>query len=95
VVLAWEPVLGRTRITYPWKQRQHLCDYTYDSAVRLISVTENATPVVSTTNFLTITGMRGLSQEKLAEKADMTRNYIGQIERAEKKVTLDALWRIA
>jgi transcriptional regulator with XRE-family HTH domain len=36
-----------------------------------------------------------LSQERLAEKADMTRNYIGQIERAEKKVTLEALWKIA
>ncbi len=36
-----------------------------------------------------------LSQEKLAERADFTRNYIGQIERAEKKVTLEALWKIA
>lgn len=37
----------------------------------------------------------GLSQEQLAEKADLTRNYIGDIERAEKKVTLETLVRIA
>lgn len=36
-----------------------------------------------------------LSQEKLAEKADLTLNYIGQVERAEKKITLETLWRIA
>ena len=37
----------------------------------------------------------GLSQEGLAERADLTRNYIGDIERAEKKVTLEALAKIA
>ena len=36
-----------------------------------------------------------LSQEELAEKADFTRNYIGDIERGEKKATVDALARIA
>lgn len=36
-----------------------------------------------------------LSQEKLAEKADLNRNYIGEIERAEKKITIETLWRIA
>ena len=36
-----------------------------------------------------------LSQEKLAEKADLNRNYIGEIERAEKKITLETLWKIA
>jgi transcriptional regulator with XRE-family HTH domain len=36
-----------------------------------------------------------LSQEDLAEKADLTRNYIGDIERAEKKVTLETLAKIA
>ena len=37
----------------------------------------------------------GLSQEKLAEKADLNRNYIGEIERAEKKVTVEVLWKLA
>jgi transcriptional regulator with XRE-family HTH domain len=37
----------------------------------------------------------GLSQEELAEKADLTRNYIGQIERAEKRIHLETLARIA
>jgi transcriptional regulator with XRE-family HTH domain len=36
-----------------------------------------------------------LSQERLAEKADLTRNYIGNIERAENKVTLEALAKVA
>ena len=36
-----------------------------------------------------------LSQEELAEKADLTRNYIGDVERAEKKVTLETLAKIA
>ena len=36
-----------------------------------------------------------LSQEQLAEKADLTRNYIGDIERAEKKVSLETLARVA
>jgi transcriptional regulator with XRE-family HTH domain len=36
-----------------------------------------------------------LSQEKLAEKADVHRNYIGEIERAEKKATLETLAKIA
>ena len=38
---------------------------------------------------------RRFSQEQLAEKANLTRNYIGDIERAEKKVTLEALAKIA
>jgi transcriptional regulator with XRE-family HTH domain len=37
----------------------------------------------------------GFSQEKLAEKAGLHRNYIGEIERAEKKITLETLERIA
>jgi transcriptional regulator with XRE-family HTH domain len=38
---------------------------------------------------------RGLSQEKLAELADVNRNYIGIIERAEKSVTLRNMVKIA
>lgn len=37
----------------------------------------------------------GFSQEELAEKANLTRNYIGQTERAEKRITLETLARIA
>lgn len=35
------------------------------------------------------------SQEKLAEKADLHRNYVGDIERGEENVSVDALRRIA
>ena len=38
---------------------------------------------------------KGLSQEDLAEKANLTRNYIGQIERAEKRIHLETLAKIA
>ena len=37
----------------------------------------------------------GLSQEQLAEKANLARNYIGNIERAEYKVTVETLSQIA
>lgn len=37
----------------------------------------------------------GFSQEKLAEKANLTRNYIGQIERAEKRIHFETLAQIA
>ena len=36
-----------------------------------------------------------LSQEDLAEKANLTRNYIGQIERAEKRIHLETLAKVA
>lgn len=36
-----------------------------------------------------------LSQEQLAELSGLSRNYIGKIERAEKKVSLDSLRQIA
>jgi len=38
---------------------------------------------------------RGLSQEALGEKAGLSSNYIGQIERGQKQVTLTTLARIA
>jgi transcriptional regulator with XRE-family HTH domain len=37
----------------------------------------------------------GLSQEQLAEKANLARNYIGNLERAEHRVTLETLARIS
>lgn len=36
-----------------------------------------------------------LTQEKLAELSGLSRNYIGKIERAEKKMSLDSLRQIA
>ena len=37
----------------------------------------------------------GMSQEKLAEKADLHHNYIGELERGEKAATIDTLLKIA
>lgn len=37
----------------------------------------------------------GLTQERLAEKADLARNYIGNVERAEYQITVETLARIA
>jgi transcriptional regulator with XRE-family HTH domain len=36
-----------------------------------------------------------LSQEKLAEKADLHPVYISQVERGEKAVSVEALWKLA
>lgn len=38
---------------------------------------------------------KGLSQERLADKADLHRTYIGMIERAEKNITLLNIEKIA
>ena len=38
---------------------------------------------------------QGLSQEALAEKADVHRTYIGMIERAEKNITLGNIEKVA
>jgi len=37
----------------------------------------------------------GLSQEKLAEKADLNTTYISDVERGEENISVDALVRIA
>ena len=39
--------------------------------------------------------LRKMSQEKLAELADINRNYVGKIERAESKSSIDVLYKIA
>jgi len=36
-----------------------------------------------------------LSQEKLAEKADLHHNYIGELERGEKAATIDTMLKIS
>lgn len=38
---------------------------------------------------------QGLSQEQLAEKANLHRTYIGMIERGEKNITLENIEKIA
>jgi transcriptional regulator with XRE-family HTH domain len=38
---------------------------------------------------------RGFSLEELAERADLTASFLGQIERGERKLSVDALDRIA
>jgi XRE family transcriptional regulator, regulator of sulfur utilization len=37
----------------------------------------------------------GLSQEKLAELASLHPNYVGEVERGDKTISVDALFRIA
>jgi transcriptional regulator with XRE-family HTH domain len=37
----------------------------------------------------------GMSQEALAEKAELHHNYIGEVERGEKAATIDTLVKIA
>jgi transcriptional regulator with XRE-family HTH domain len=38
---------------------------------------------------------RGLSQETLAHRARVHRNYVGYVERAERRITIDTLGRLA
>jgi transcriptional regulator with XRE-family HTH domain len=36
----------------------------------------------------------GMSQERLAEKADLHHNYVGELERGEKAATIDTLVKV-
>jgi transcriptional regulator with XRE-family HTH domain len=38
---------------------------------------------------------RRLSQEELGDRADMSRNYLGDTERGERNISIRALWQIA
>jgi len=38
---------------------------------------------------------RGLSQEELAAKAGLHRNYVGSVERNEKNISIDSIERLA
>lgn len=39
--------------------------------------------------------MLGLSQEQLAHLAGLDRSYVGQVERGERNITLDNIYRLA
>ncbi|MDP3727573.1 MAG: helix-turn-helix transcriptional regulator [bacterium] len=38
---------------------------------------------------------QGLSQERLGEKARLSGKFIGEVEREEKSISIDSLWRVA
>ena len=50
---------------------------------------------VVATNLRRLRGARGLSQEELADRADVNRNYVGMLEREEHAATIDMLDKIA
>jgi len=50
---------------------------------------------VLATNLRRLRSAKGLSQEQLAERAGIHRNYLGGIERRERNVGLDNIERIA
>ncbi|MCB8043614.1 helix-turn-helix transcriptional regulator [Microbacterium oxydans] len=37
----------------------------------------------------------GLSQEELAHRAELDRSYVGQVERGERNISLDNIYRLA
>jgi len=46
-------------------------------------------------NLRRLRGAHGLSQEELADRADVNRNYVGMLEREEHAATLDMLEKLA
>ena len=43
----------------------------------------------------TVRQARGLSQERLGLKAGLSGKFVGEVERGEKSISLDSLWRVA
>ena len=50
---------------------------------------------VVATNLRRLRNMHGLSQEELADRADVNRNYVGMLEREEHAATIDMLEKLA
>lgn len=50
---------------------------------------------VVATNLRRMRQAKGLSQEELADRADVNRNYIGMLEREENAATVDMLEKLA
>ena len=50
---------------------------------------------VVATNLRRLRNARGLSQEELADRADVNRNYVGMLEREENAATIDMLEKLA
>jgi transcriptional regulator with XRE-family HTH domain len=46
-------------------------------------------------NIRKIRTQKGLSQEKLADKAGLHRTFIGSVERSERNISLDNIWKLA
>jgi len=46
-------------------------------------------------NLRRLRNARGLSQEELADRADINRNYVGMLERSEHAATVDMLEKLA
>ena len=51
--------------------------------------------VVFAANMRRLRRDRGLSQEKLAELADLHRTYVGSVERGERNISIDNMERLA
>jgi len=51
--------------------------------------------VVVAENIKELRGARGLSQEALADRAELHRTYISSVERCERNITLDTVERLA
>ena len=46
-------------------------------------------------NLIRLRHEKGMSQEELADRADINRNYVGMIERCENAATVDILEKLA